>query len=169
MGVRVPPLVPGSCRMARARGLGCVPGRVGSSPTSGSNNGVGAGRRHPLQGRRAGFESRILHQQGRTRPKGQSREGAGIPAIRWRGWKLPAKFWRVGRVGLLQRSRKPPWVGRLTVRSSRTPAATTWRANWPARRGRLEGASHLQGCGDGALRSPPHQGERTGRRAGADC
>lgn len=62
--------------------------------------------------------------------------------------------WRVGRVGLMQRSRKPPWIGRCTVRSSRTPA-TNLESEPVRRAGRAWKAPRTERCGDRDLRSPP--------------
>lgn len=39
----LPPFETSFCRMARVRRLGCVPGRVGASPTFGSNMGIAQG------------------------------------------------------------------------------------------------------------------------------
>lgn len=59
--------------------LFCKQGVVGSNPTRSTNTGYAQGRRHPLQGRRDGFESHILHQHGRLaeRPKAPDSKSGG--------------------------------------------------------------------------------------------
>lgn len=110
---------------------------------------------HLLQRRGGRFDSDLLHQQGRTRPKGQSREGAGYPATRRRGWKLlneicdrsrtfsnvadrSHEIWQVNRTVAPGPSRKRIGPRGLGIMSSACRQHGE-RTGQP-RRGRLEGA-----------------------------